>query len=1027
MIDRKEIELAIRAQFKGQADINKVTDKIDELGKAIDHQADAAKRGVGSMNDLRAATRDLKEEQARLTDIAEDLGRMQRLTETIAKQEERVRKAAKAYDDLRTKLAGQNEVTDAQQQRLTKLAAASERAQAALTRQRDQWLTLGDVLRKAGVDTTNLAAAEDRLRTSAALLGAAYAKGQSALNEFDSSARHAAGSVSTLARASADLRPRVVSLSEALAGSTVRPLVGQLTALIAAYAGVHAAVSQAGKSIESFNAREGVKNQLSLSVGTSKQAIDEEYAYVKAQADRIGIEFETAAKGYAKFAAAAALAGRSRQEIRYIFEAFSEVARVANLSKDDLNGVFKALEQIISKGKIQAEELRGQLGDRLFGAFQIAAQALKDTYPDLDKALKDGVVTSNQLIAIAEKYRETVGGQLAQATNSLAANQARLNNALADFRLAVADGGFADAYLRLLERLTAFLRSADGQAFAKDVSAALAAVADALVFVLGHLAELKLGVATLAGLWAAMKLKSVTGDFVDLAKAIRGAAGSTSMLTKAFSALSAFIVGWNIGTYLYDKFEIVRKAGAVLVVSYELAWSKIKFGAMELFEELPRFASNAFALLINTATTGMRQFLTILERGARALGLTGLADNLAKALDTITLKLNDGISSRVAQIRKDAADDLKRIRAIGESMLEETAAKPAVAAKVAAEPTASPGIRAGKAEPTEAEIAKRQRAIDAITKAIEIIDAKIDRAQTDTLAKQLEVIDIEYLALKRRIKTVGGTEARDFLAQLDESVSQLKFQVTRKFNDKRLAEQNALLSKVEQAETAAGRKEKLDLDARLAAIATSYADTYRDIAEQRAKLEQNQLSTAPADEAKRRLDAAVLELQSLERVKFAREELTRLEARYADQVKLREGLLAAVRASTRRVRSMTLKPPGRSTPSRHPRFRRSSKRQRQRGNGPLPTAPSSPLRVTCDSSSLALTRQSRSSATSLRLSTPSKRRVPVQVLRRSAAGSAQCWTNWRRLHRAKRPWPMGSTTSPRRSAALRFSSFGTSC
>lgn len=46
------------------------------------------------------------------------------------------------------------------------------------------------------------------------------------------------------------------------------------------------------------------------------------------------------------------------------------------LSKDQMDGVFLALGQMISKGKVQAEELRGQLGERLPGAFDMAAKAM---------------------------------------------------------------------------------------------------------------------------------------------------------------------------------------------------------------------------------------------------------------------------------------------------------------------------------------------------------------------------------------------------------------------------------------------------------------------------------------------------------------------------------------------------------------------------------------------------------------------------------------------------------------------------
>ena len=56
-----------------------------------------------------------------------------------------------------------------------------------------------------------------------------------------------------------------------------------------------------------------------------------------------------------------------------------------HLSAYESEGAFKALEQMLSKGKVSAEELRGQLGERIPGAFQIAARAMGMTTSELDK------------------------------------------------------------------------------------------------------------------------------------------------------------------------------------------------------------------------------------------------------------------------------------------------------------------------------------------------------------------------------------------------------------------------------------------------------------------------------------------------------------------------------------------------------------------------------------------------------------------------------------------------------------------
>ncbi|EES5836297.1 tape measure protein [Escherichia coli] len=95
----------------------------------------------------------------------------------------------------------------------------------------------------------------------------------------------------------------------------------------------------------------------------------------------------------AKFAAGAQ-GSMSQDETQQLFGNATAMSRLMGLSNDELNGILKAFEQMASKGKIQAEELRGQLGDRMAGAFKLFAEALGMTAAELDAAMKNGKVLS---------------------------------------------------------------------------------------------------------------------------------------------------------------------------------------------------------------------------------------------------------------------------------------------------------------------------------------------------------------------------------------------------------------------------------------------------------------------------------------------------------------------------------------------------------------------------------------------------------------------------------------------------------
>lgn len=115
--------------------------------------------------------------------------------------------------------------------------------------------------------------------------------------------------------------------------------------------------------------------------------------FIRGLADKTGLNISEGLSSYAKFAAGAQ-GSMSQDETQQLFGNATAMSRLMGLSNDELNSILKAFEQMASKGKIQAEELRGQLGDRMAGAFKLFAESLGMTTDQLDKAMKDGKVLS---------------------------------------------------------------------------------------------------------------------------------------------------------------------------------------------------------------------------------------------------------------------------------------------------------------------------------------------------------------------------------------------------------------------------------------------------------------------------------------------------------------------------------------------------------------------------------------------------------------------------------------------------------
>lgn len=180
----------------------------------------------------------------------------------------------------------------------------------------------------------------------------------------------------------------------------------------------------------------------------AKRATD----FVKNLANNTGVDQIETLSSFAKFSAGAGDMNTDQKES--LFSNVIGTSRLMGLSTDEINGILKAFEQMASKGKIQAEELRGQLGDRMAGAFQLFARSLGMTTEELDKAMKDGKVLSKDVLP---KVSAEMGNMIAKAggwekiINSTQTQLGRLSNSWNNNLALIFDGS--------QEGLTDFTRS----------------------------------------------------------------------------------------------------------------------------------------------------------------------------------------------------------------------------------------------------------------------------------------------------------------------------------------------------------------------------------------------------------------------------------------------------------------------------------------------------------------------------------------------------------------------------------------
>lgn len=183
-------------------------------------------------------------------------------------------------------------------------------------------------------------------------------------------------------------------------------------------------------------------------VGNSQEAARAQ-SFLAKIADDYGIKIQVLTKSYTGFWAASKNAMESGiitgREINAIFESVSKAAGAMGLSVEQQEGAFLALSQMISKGNIQAEELRGQLSERLPGAFGILAKSMGVTEVELNKLLKDGkVIAAEVLPAFAKELERAYGVEGLRKVETLNAAVTRLGNTWTSFVGTLnGDGGFA--------------------------------------------------------------------------------------------------------------------------------------------------------------------------------------------------------------------------------------------------------------------------------------------------------------------------------------------------------------------------------------------------------------------------------------------------------------------------------------------------------------------------------------------------------------------------------------------------------
>ncbi|MBD2365249.1 tape measure protein [Anabaena minutissima FACHB-250] len=361
---------------------------------------------------------------------------------------------------------------------------------------------------------------------------------------------------------------------------------------------------------EAFNTSmrfQALEQSLKFASGGSQDAA-ENLAFVYQEVDRLSLPLERSIKAFTGLTAASRGTALEGAQTQKIFTAVAQSARVYNLTAEQTEGALLAVQQMISKGTVNAEELRGQLGERLPGAFQIASRSMGKTTAELSKMLELGQITAEDFLPkFAEQLTsETSGGVTGAAQTSAAAVQ-RLQNSFTKLNREIGDA-ISPAITTVLNGLATSLDWTHKNAkLVKTVLAALALTVT--IALIPSIAALGTAIWTLA-----------TVTFPLAAKAMLAIVAANPVLIASLAALTVgMLVAEDGAKALAGALTGVSETEIKQIDADALLDSKYSKAIAQLSKQIPLTKEQ-----INELTTGLSDQE---KRGLNTAKTTGLLTN----------------------------------------------------------------------------------------------------------------------------------------------------------------------------------------------------------------------------------------------------------------------------------------------------------------------------------------------------------------------------------------------------------------
>lgn len=596
-------------------------------------------------------------------------------------------------------------------------------------------------------------------------------------------------------------------------------------------------------------------------------------------------------------------------------QAIADQAAALGGGAQTLEGIVLALGQAWTKQKLQGEEAL-QLIERGVPVWDLLARATGKTAVQLQQMATAGQLGRDAIAALIAEMGKANFGAASNAMNTWNGQIALLKTNWQEFLDTIAGSGVLDLFRNELtainNAIAELARTGELQQWARAASDAIVSLYEAIKAGVGFFrdygAEMKTLTEVAVGFKALSLGKQALQWGADIALSAKGIEQSAGIISRAGQLAAAGWLGWNVGQWLREEFDVIEKAGIALAAGLtkaaaraQAAWEMLKApftddtvaAAQERLAQTLAQIDDEYAALFETATRAADAQQQVAQTAAQAAEAVAqqaqavdsaaqaqarLAESLA-ALGVNAAQALGGISEGAQKAIDAVGSVAESVKALGTE--SETAARALEMAFAAAIPKADSAAAldalaaqmqqlAGQGAISAAQAARLTEAFDAQRDALAKLtpEYKAQAAARERAAAALQnELTAQTLALR------GQQQA----AQAAANLLRQKAQEARARGDNRAAIdlERAAQEKQTQAELLALEIKKLELDAQEAKTKATMAEAEAlgELTEikrqalqldlQRIALEREQISQAE-NLLRQRKDIAVAEKEAVE-------------------------------------------------------------------------------------------------------------------------------------------------------------------